>query len=118
MNTADLLTMRRAGKRPDGPVLATLVPEVNRYHLAVTVGRTDDLAGFHGLDVFLAFATPQIESAIHIADKLIRARVESVVMWALDTGQLVNVMSHGETEIHPTLPTPTMARLVKEIRCK
>lgn len=118
MNASDLLALRKQGKRPAGAVLATLVPEALRFHPGYVVGRSDDLAGFVGLDVFVGFASPQLESAIYLADALIQTRANSVVLWSLDTGRLVSVLENNEKTICLTLPTEGMGRLIRRIKCK
>ncbi len=118
MNATNLLDLRKAGQRPAGPVLATLVPEVKRYHAAIDVSPVDDLIGFHDLDVFLSFATPQLETAIRVSDALFRAQVNSLTLWALDSGKLVDVLREGLLSLTPTLPSPDMTPMVRRIRCK
>jgi len=118
MNSHDLLNLRKSGKTVSGLVIASLIPDLQKYTPVIHVNPLDDFAGFHGLRVCVASTTTQMPESFTVINGLLQVIPESVFHWAVDTGRLASIYEVGQKMILPTLGNNDLTSLIRKLKCK
>ena len=118
MNSLDLLNLRKSGKTVSGLIIASLLPDLQKFTSTIDVNPSDDFSGFHGLRVCVASANSQWPETFAVIDGLLKSRPESIFHWAVDSGKLASVYELGQKPIIPTLGNSEFTRLIRRLKCK
>jgi len=118
MNSQGLLNLRKSGKTVSGLVIASLLPDLEKFTGVVHVNPSDDFSGFHGLRVCVASVSTQMPQSFAVIDGLLRYRPESIFHWAVDTGKLASVYELGQKLIIPTLGNNEFTSLIRKLKSK
>jgi len=118
MNSLDLLNLRKSGKTVSGLVIASLLPDLQKYTPVIHVNPSDDFAGFHGLRVCVASASSQLPESFSVINGLLKVVPESIFHWAVDSGNLASVYELGQKAIIPTLGNNEFTSLIRKLKCK
>lgn len=100
MTLKDLEKIRRAGNKPKGMVLLSLLGELKASNPVVTTSGFDDYRSLVGLDIQIIHGGRELDTVINMIQNLIKLPVNNLSIRRLPDNQVYSIVCHGSKFIH------------------